>query len=354
MNLHQRRWRMLAILSLMTIGFQITGCSKKKKEESVTRLSADTTSSIRVVTMTMLPRIFEDWGTYSSDLRGADDVVLTAPIAGGGRVDQIAEVGKMVSKGQGLCKIESDKYQAMLMQAQSALDLAKGELDRVKVNVEKGYVGKAMVDKVNFDYQSARVASLQAHRAYEDSRCQAPFSGIMVSRFVERFQGVAPGAPTVRIAGLSRLEAVISIPEAEAFEYKEGQKAEFLVLQGEANPITGRIRGLDRAVETHSRTVTARIELPNPGTKLRPGMVGKVRILRRHYEQALVVPSQAVLRLQEGTVVMRINGNQAQKVSVTLGASQKDSVLVLTGLSAGDRIITVGAFQVTEGTKVEF
>ena len=346
--------RQVLLAAGLTCAALLSACKKKAKEEDVKRLSADTTAAIRVVTTTVQPRAFEDWGQYSADLRGADDAVLNAPSAGGGRLAQVAQVGKVVQKGQALCDIDSDRYQAMLLQAKAALDLAKGELDRMKSNVDKGFVGKAVLDKTELDFQSARVATLQAQRAYEDSRCQAPFAGMLVSRFVERFQNVQPGAPTVRLSGLARLEAVVSIPEGEAFDYKEGQKAEFQLLQGAEMSIAGRIHSLDRAVESRNRTVTARVELPNPGNKLRPGMVGKARILRKRYDQALVVPSQAVLRLQEGTAVMKVVDGMAHKAAVTLGSARGDSVLVLTGLSAGERVITVGGFQVSEGTKVEF
>ena len=331
----------------------LAGC-KKHKEENVNKVSADSTLAIHVVTTVVQPRSFEDWGVYSADLRGVEDAVLTAPWTTGGRVNRISEVGGTVTKGQALCDIESERYQAGSLQAKAALDLAQGELDRTKNNIEKGFVGKAMLDKAQLDYQTARVASLQAERAYDDSRCLAPFAGVLVSRFVEGFQNVAPGAPTVRIADVSRLEAVVSIPESEAMDYREGQKAEFQVLQEGGESLKGKIKGLDHAVESRNRTVTARIELSNSGNRLRPGMVGRTRILRKNYDNALVVSSQAVLRLQDGTIVMRVIGDQAQKVPVILGPAQGDSVVVLSGLSAGDRIITMGAFQVSEGTRVAY
>ena len=345
------QWLFIAGLTVAGSAF-LAGC--KHKQADVTKVSADTTASIHVVTAVAEPRSFEDWGTYSADLRGVDDVVLTAPMAGGGRIEKISEVGGTVSKGDALCDIESERYQALALQAKSAQDLAQGELDRTKNNVDKGYVGKAMLDKAELDYQNARVAVLQAQRAYQDSRCEAPFSGVLVSRFVDAFQNVAPGMPTVRVANLSRLEAAVSIPESEAFDYRDGQKAEFQLLQGNEGFIVGRIHGLDRAVEARNRTVTARIELPNSGDRLRPGMVGRARILRKSFDKALVVPSQAVLRLQDGTAVMLVQNGRAHKASVVLGPSRGDFVVVLSGISAGDRVITVGAFQVSEDTKVEF
>ena len=347
----------IAFLSLAVAGaLALSACGGKgKKEEKDSKtVTADTTAAINVVSAVLKAGPFEDWGTYSADLRGTDDAVLTAPAPGGGRVNKIAAVGTKVAKGQPLCDIESDLYLAQLNQARAAVELAKGELERAHDNVKQGFVGKAVADKADFDFQGSRAALLQAERAYANSRCEAPFAGVLVSRSLEAYQSVGPGMPTVRVAGLSRLEARISIPESEADGYREGQKAEFTALQGGRRPITGTISSLDRAVEASNRVVMARVQVGNPSDALRPGMVGKVRVLRHRYEAALVVASQAVLRLQDGTAVMRVENGRAHQVPVVLGPSLGDSVVILSGVKAGDRIITVGAFQVSEGTRVSY
>ena len=318
------------------------------------KLTADTSAVIQVVTTVVQARPFEDWGDYSADLRGVDDAVLTAPAPTGGRVIKVSDVGTVVSKGQALCDIDSELYQAQLKQAQAALDLAKGEIDRARNNVKEGFVGKAVLDKAELDYQGARVAHFQAKRAYEDSRCQAPFAGVLASRSIEPFQSVGPGAATVRVAALGRHEALVAIPESEARAYRDGQAAQFRLLESGATPLAGRVSSLDRAVQSTNRVVTARVQLSNPGNVLRPGMIGRVSILRAKHDRAIVVASQSVMRLQDGTAVMRVRDGRAQRVNVELGATRGDSVVVVSGLSTGDRIITVGAFQVSEGTKVSF
>lgn len=338
---------------LIAFASMLAACGGKAGEgEAGAAAKSGDSSAVRVVAAKVQARAFEDWGTYSAELRGSQDAVLTA--AAGGRVADIDEVGKPVKAGQPLCDIESSRYQAMLLQARSGLEMAKGEMERQKVNVEKGYVGKAVLDKAELDYQTARVSVLQAQRAYEDSRCQAPFNGVLVSRFVEPFQTVAPGAPTVRIATVERLEAVVSIPESEALDFKEGQSARFSLVQDTARAFTGRLKSVDRAIEAKNRTVEARIEIPNSGGDLRPGMVGRARILRRKYDSAVVIPSQALLRLEEGTMAMLVRDGKAVQVPVKLGPASGDSVVVESGISAGDVLVTTGAFQVSSGTKVAY
>ena len=341
-------------IGVAVLASALAGCGKEeaKAGEGAAGAAKDERASIRVVADTVRSRPFEDWGAYSADLRGVQDAVLTAGM--GGRVSSVEQVGKAVKAGQALCDIESARYGAMLQQAKSALDVAKGDLERAKANVEKGFVGKAVIDQSEFAYQQARVGYLQAQRAYEDSRCQAPFSGALVSRMIENFQTVPPGAPTVRVASTDRLEAVVSIPEAEARDFREGQAAEFSLVQGDGKVIVGKLKSIDRAVEERNRTVTARIEIPNPGNALRPGMVGRARILRQKYDEAVVIPSKAVLRLQEGTAVMLVREGTAQQVPVTLGPSSGDSVVVKEGLQGGETLITMGSFQVSTGTKVTY
>ncbi len=330
----------------------LTGCKKKEAAAEAGKPTASG-EAVHVVVSVAQGHSFEDWGAYSADLRGGEDATLTAPVQGG-RVNQISEVGKSVAAGQALCDIESAKYSAMLAAARSAVEVAKGEQDRQKVNVEKGFVGKAVLDQAELAFQQARVAMLQAQRTYEDSRCQAPFAGVLVSRLVERFQSVGPGTPTVRIAATNRLEAVVSIPESESRDFHEGQSAEFSLVQDAGKVFVGKLKSVDRAVEERNRTVMARIEVPNPGNILRPGMVGRARILRRKLANAVVIPSTAVLRLQEGTMVMLARQGKALEVPVKLGPASGDSVVIESGVAAGDTLITTGAFQVATGSKIVY
>jgi len=343
----------LALCASFIAVLALAGCKKKEGGKEEGKTAAASGEAVHVVVSVAQARPFEDWGAYSADLRGGEDATLTAPTQGG-RVNQISDVGKVVAAGQPLCDIESAKYSAMLAAARSAVEVARGELDRQKVNVEKGFVGKAVLDQAELGFQQARVNMLQAQRTYEDSRCQAPFAGVLVSRLVERYQSVAPGTPTVRVAATNRLEAVVSIPESEARDFREGQTAEFSLVQESGHVFTGKLKSVDRAVEERNRTVTARIEVPNSGNVLRPGMVGRARILRRKLPNAVVIPSTAVLRLQEGTKVMLARQGQAQEAVVKLGPTSGDSVVIESGVSAGDTLITTGAFQVATGSRITY
>jgi membrane fusion protein (multidrug efflux system) len=328
------------------------GCkeSSGKKENAV---SPEDAAAVSVVTSVIVERPFEAWGSYSADLRGSDDAVLTAPNQGG-RVNQIKPVGTRFSAGDALCDIDADKYEAALEAAKAQVQVTKGDLERATINVEKGALGSSAVDGANLAYQNARMMLATVKRAYEDCRCQAPFSGVLVSSTIERYQTIAPGMPTVRLSRIDRLEAVIALPESEAFGYTKGMKAEFSLLQHPDRLFEGKITSIDQAVDSRSRTISARILVINKKGMLRPGMVGRARILRKNYEKAIVIPSAAILHLENGLAVMVAEQGKARQRLVKTGTTAGDSTLITEGLAAGDTLIVTGAFQVSEGTKIHY
>jgi membrane fusion protein, multidrug efflux system len=341
--------------ALCAILLTVAACDGQKVKTSHSAADKHQVDStlVKVVVADIKEMPFEDWGTYSADLRGIEDATLIAPNQGG-RVNSIKPVGTRFSAGENLCNIDGDKYEAALDAAKAQVELTKGDLERAKVNVEKGSIGKAALDGANLAYQNARMLLATAQRASDDCHCRPPFDGVLVSRSIDKFQSVSPNMPTIRVSRIDHLEATIAIPESEAFSYAEGMKTEFRLLQDPQTVFEGRLSSLDRAVDAKSRTVTARIEVTNRNSLLKPGMVGRASILRKSYKNAIVVPSTALLRLQNGISAMVVENGIARQRTLTIGASDQDSTLIIAGLASGDKLIVTGGFQVSDGTKVSF
>jgi membrane fusion protein (multidrug efflux system) len=345
----------LLIVALSLALLTLAGCDGQKTKNSKgtqDKPQADSTL-VKVVVADLKESPFEDWGSYSADLRGVEDATLNAPFQGG-KVSSVKEVGTRFKAGDALCSIDGDKYGAALEAAKAQVEVTRGDLERATANVEKGSVGRSEIDRTNLAFQNSRVMLATAQRAYEDCQCQAPFDGILVSRNIEKHQSVAPGAPTVRVSRVDHLEAIIAIPETEAFSYVEGMKTDFRLLQHPEKAFEGRLTSLDRAVDAKSRTVTARIVVTNRDGSLKPGMVGRASILRHTFVKAIVVPSTALLRMQNGICAMVVENGIARQRKVIVGATTTDSSLITEGLREGDKLVVTGAFQVSDGTKVSF
>jgi membrane fusion protein (multidrug efflux system) len=339
----------ITVFLLFTAG---CGIEAKTSAKPVVKNAADS-SIVKVIVADVKESSFEDWGSYSADLRGVEDATLISPVQGG-RVNSVMAVGSRIKAGDALCDIDGEKYEASLEAAKAQVEMTKGDLERAKVNVEKGSLGRAALDGANLAYQNARMLLANAKRAYEDCHCQAPFDGVLVSRNIDKYQTIGPNAPTVRVSRIDHLEAVIAIPETEAFSYQDGMKTEFRLLQYPDRLYEGTLKSLDRAVDTRSRTVTARIIVANKDGQLKPGMVGRASILRQSFSKAIVIPSTALVRLQNGISAIVVENGIARQRAVVVGATNVDSSLITSGLKKGDTLVVTGAFQVSDGTKVSF
>ncbi|HSQ40824.1 MAG TPA: efflux RND transporter periplasmic adaptor subunit [Fibrobacteraceae bacterium] len=341
----------LTIFSTLSL-LILNGCKGKPESEKKAVVAAPADEAISVVLDTLKSSAFEEWVSYPAELRGSQDAVLTA--GGGGRVLVIAEVGRRVNQGDALCDIEAERYGTTLAQAQAALDFYQGELERADANVKAGSVGKAALDQAKLQFEGAKVSVLQAKRAYEDSRCQAPFSGVIVSRNVEQFETVTAGSPTLRIARTDKLEALISLPESDLSSYKSGSLVRFSVPGVTQEEFAGRLKTVDMAVDSKTRTALARLEIVNQKSLLGPGMAGKALMLRKKYDKAIIIPTTSILRDETGPYAMIAVDGRAQTKRLTLGPSAGDSTVVLDGLQVGDVLVAQGGFRLTDGVKVKF
>jgi membrane fusion protein (multidrug efflux system) len=351
--------RLSTVLALAALSSLVwVGCGEEKTDKAATSQSSSVEDStakaqvVKVVVQEIKTERFEDWQEYPAELRGIEDAILTTRT--GGKISKIAKIGDRVSKGQSLCHIESDRFAAMTSQAQSALKMAENEQRRLQVHVDSGSIGKDALIKAKFDIESARVQLLQAKSAEEENRCIAPFSGVVVSRQAETWQFLNPGSPILRLARSDRYEAVLSMPEIQALGHKPGQKAEFFLATDHNTRFEGRLAELDLAADARSRTFTARVELPGKPA-LRPGMVGKVRVLKGVDENAILVPSNAILRLKDGMVAMVAGANgKAEQRSVVVAETQGSQMRVISGLKPGDKLIVAGAFRLGNGTPIKY
>lgn len=333
---------------LAVVPLVLVACKGEEKE--VDQVKSVDTSSVEVVATKIVGVPYEDWGIYSADLRGAEDAVLVT--SAGGTLKSVSEVGSRVAAGQALCNIDSDRYKAQLDAAKAGMDAAQAAMDVARRNVEAGSLGKAALDGAAAQFYGAQSQYLGAKTQYQDSRCQAPFAGVIASRLVNRWQAIGPGTPTLRIVRNDRLEASFAVPEAEAHEVRAGMDAAFYLLENPGKLYHGKVSTVDLAADARNRVVVARVIVANSQGRLRPGLAGKVRILHGKFDAAVVVPSSSLLRREDGVFAVTVLDGKAHEVPVVLGSGSGDSVQVLSGLAVGDRLIVQGAFRVSEGTKV--
>ena len=171
-----------------------------------------------------------------------------------------------------------------------------------------------------------------------------PIGGAIQTLEVRAGMSVSQGQTLAQVSGLSSVWLNVAVPEALAGQVGVGRpvRAQFAAYPGEV--FTGKVAAILPAAQAESRTLQVRIELPNRGGRLRPGMFATVH-LGGEPRPALIVPSEAVIRTGKRALVMLAgDGGRFQPVEVQLGREDGDRTEILTGLSEGQKVVASGQF----------
>lgn len=153
---------------------------------------------------------------------------------------------------------------------------------------------------------------------------------------------------------LSRLIGKAHIPQAEAVQLRVGNPAE-LTVTGLDEPVKARVSLVSPALDPGSTTVEVWVEARKPDPALRPGMTVQVSMTAKTVKDAIVVPAGAVFRSEEAGdyVVVAGSDNKAHQKKVQVGIRNKESAQILSGINAGDPVITTGGYGLPDGTQIK-
>ncbi|GAM97421.1 MAG: efflux RND transporter periplasmic adaptor subunit [Hyphomonadaceae bacterium] len=172
----------------------------------------------------------------------------------------------------------------------------------------------------------------------------APVTGAITALDIRQGMNVMPGATLATINGLSPVWLIASLPQADAGLARPGVRVVASLPAYPGETFAGRIESVLPAASAATRTIEVRIALTNNDGRLRPGMTAEARLEDRA-ESALVIPSEAVIRTGQRSIVIAVqeDGSYAP-VEVTLGRAQGDAIAITAGLSEGQRVVASGQF----------
>jgi Cu(I)/Ag(I) efflux system membrane fusion protein len=171
-----------------------------------------------------------------------------------------------------------------------------------------------------------------------------PTGGVIKTLSVRNGMTVSAGETLAEVNGLGRVWLNAAVPEAMAGQVRVGGAAAATLAAFPGQSFNGRVTAILPQAQAESRTLTARIELPNPGGRLRPGMFATVQFGGAS-QPALLVPSEAVIRTGKRTLVMLARpGGRYEPAEVRVGREAGGRTEVLAGLSEGEKVVASGQF----------
>ncbi len=296
------------------------------------------------------PQSFSSTYAASGSLLPNEQIDIHPEISG--RVTAILfKEGSNVSEGQTLVQLYDGELRAQLQKLKAQRDLQAKTLER-----QKDLLNIGGISKQDFETTQTQLQSLEADIAYTEAqiratRIVAPFSGTIGIRNISVGAVVSPATVISTLQQVHQLKIDFNIPEQYRHLISAGSQVKFTAGNG-TDTLTAKISAIDPGADAATRTVRVRVIVPNAGNKLVAGSFAQVLIPLERNNNAILVPSQAVIPTTRDKKIAVVKEGKATLVTVTLGERTSDKAEVLTGLNAGDTILLTGLMQVKPGMDV--
>lgn len=265
--------------------------------------------------------------------------------------DILFKEGTHVSKGELLAKINDAPLQAELRKLESQLKLYTDRMHRQNVLLEKEAVSQEAFQEAQTSLAILRAEIDGVKAKIAQTELRAPFDGIIGLRQMSVGSYASSTTTVSKLTKTNRLKLEFAIPERYAGTVKTDTPINFLV-EGDLEKRTAKIYAIDSHVDSDTRTFTVRALYDNRDGRLFPGRYANISLTTQTFENAISIPSQAIVSEMGIDKVFLYKSGKAIPVEITKGLRTESVVQALRGLSAGDTVITTGTMQLRMGQKV--
>jgi membrane fusion protein (multidrug efflux system) len=308
---------------------------------------------VDVETVTVAAEAMADDVSAVGTLRSNESVMLKPEVAGRIAAIRFRE-GGTVRRGEVLVELDAAVQQAEVQQARANLSLAQANFNRTEDLFARKFLSQSARDEAasRLEIARANMALTEAH--LERMRLRAPFAGIVGIRNVSVGDYVKEGDAIVNLEDIATLKVDFRLPETYLERIRPGQSLEVASDAMPGQQFDARVSAIDPLVDEQGRSVLMRATLPNEGLRLRPGMFARVRLILQERANVAVVPEE-VLVPAPGNVqfVYRVVDGKAQRVEVKTGARRGTRVEIVSGVQAGDVVVTAGQLKLRDGAPVQ-
>jgi len=363
--------RSLSILLVLVLSLSLLiGCEKEKEVVKETELSV---STVKVEKRNIAQAV-----KYPGTVRGVNEVYIMPKASA--RVTAIyVKPGDGVSAGQTLLTLDSSDFEASIRQAEAGVAMAEAGKKAHDIQLENARLGYERTQKL-FDAGAASQQQLEAAKSAVEvletgsieatlEQAQAglmlaqtqlnhctitsPISGVVGSVNLSLGDTASPTSPAATVSDTSRLEIETLVSESEVSYIKNGSVVDVLVKAAGEKPFKGKVDSVSSVADPMKRNYTVKVVLDNPDNKIKSGMFAEVVISTVSKDDVLTVPLAAVVPRSGRQIVYTVDSkNRAREIDVETGLRDHKYIEIISGLKAGEQVITKGNTLVNNGTLV--
>ena len=351
-------------LFLLTLLF----CHGCKKKEEMTQKPLTKVEAAKVLETT-IPISLEGIG----HVKAYNSAEIKAQVEG--RLEKIHyNQGEIVKKGDLLITIDPRPFQAKVEQAEG--ELIKSEVDlkfaQEKVMRYSNLIRDDYVSKINFDEYVTNAQSLQGvfkknQGLLEEAKVnlsycfiQAPFNGRIGKKLIDEGNLIDnSGATLITLQQIEPVYVDFSLPEKFISKIRSAESQKELEIdvhlsEGTSIVAKGKLIVIDNSVDQSTGMIPLRAEVKNDNEALWPGQFAKIRLILKKKNRAIVVPDSALNFTQKGFFAYKISKDNKIEVNpIVVGERLGGVSEILSGINAGDLVVTNGQFNITQGQEVQ-
>ncbi|HLQ25594.1 MAG TPA: efflux RND transporter periplasmic adaptor subunit [Acidiferrobacterales bacterium] len=350
---------MLLIVGLLfggIFGFQIFKAQKIKKFMAANKAPP--------ATVTTTTADFQSWQPQLNavgSLRAVRGVDMTTEIAGVVRSLHFKS-GDNIQEGQLLVQLNADSDVAQLRALEAAAELAATVYQRDQAQYAVQAISKATLDSAAADLKSKKAQVDQQAALVAKKAIRAPFAGWLGISTVNPGQYMNPGDKIVTLQSIDPIYVDFSLPQQQLSRITIGQKVTAVTDTYPGQIFTGKTNAIDPKVDSNTRNVQIEAVVGNPKRELLPGMFASVNIDAGGVQRYLTLPQTAVSFNPYGATVYIVQETgksadgkpilTAKQSFVNTGATRGDQVAILSGVKAGDIVVTSGQLKLKNGAEI--
>ena len=334
-------------------------------------------------TVSTMTAEYQDWQPHVEavgNVRAVHGSDLAFDVAG--LVESVdVKSGADVKKGQVLVKLVDDQDRATLASLQAAAQLAKLTADRSKQQLAVQAISKAQYDTDMANLKSAQANAASQQALVDKKTLRAPFAGRVGIITANAGQYISAGTAVVTLQQLDPVYVDFTVPQSSLATLRTGGKVEVTADAFRGKTFSGEVSATDPKIDLSTRNVGVEATVANPDKLLMPGMFTKVAVDSGSQQRYLTLPQTAISYAPYGDTVFVVHQGQppasgddgkpakasanaakekdknapdhyVQQVVVTVGPTRGDQVAVLSGIEAGDVVVTSGQLKLRNDTPV--
>ncbi|WP_295796106.1 efflux RND transporter periplasmic adaptor subunit [Mucilaginibacter sp.] len=281
----------------------------------------------------------------------AQDNVMAYPQSPGSITGLYVKAGQHVSKGQVLVQLDNSVLNQNIAQAETQVALNKTLFERQKNLWDQKIGTEVQFLQAQTALQSSQKQVSSLRQQANQFRITSPINGTVDQMDLKLGQVAQPGTTGIRIVNADILKVKADVPESYAGSVNTGNTVKILIPDANDSLIT-KVTFAAKVIDPTSRSFGVEIKLPVRKT-LRPNMTAIIQIANYTKLQAIVAPVKAIQKSEDGDYVFVNNNGIAKRVNIKVGNTYAGQSEILSGLKAGDQLITDGATDIEEGDKVK-